>query len=169
MFSLISSVTVGTHSQKLTGANDWGEKQRPRKPGCIEELTAAARAWMHLVSEIETLAKRYGAAILEPRTIDASCVRDRDASKKVRYDNTGPPHTRALNCRLLPIQYTSCAIVGTTGTLRWQSIGSHLEMVGNSNRDSEFSSEKFTDSLHFLDCSLFNPAHAPFFFGPRRR
>ena len=30
------------------------------------ELTAAAREWMHLVSEIETLPKRYGAAILEP-------------------------------------------------------------------------------------------------------
>ena len=44
----------------MTGANDCD-------PGCIEELTAAAaREWVHLVSEIETLPKRYGTAILEP-------------------------------------------------------------------------------------------------------
>ena len=61
---IIAELTIRT-------IEDWTLKNRmtvakSSDPGCVEELTAAAREWVHLVSEIETLPKRYGTTILEP-------------------------------------------------------------------------------------------------------
>ena len=72
-------------------------------------------------------------AALDRPDFDASAARHLSRSKKIAEKTT------VGKCAVLPIR----CVCSESAAKQW----SHLEMVGNSNRVAEFSSEKMTDSL----------------------